>query len=623
MTPGSRFGRFARTLETYVALPLFALLSLAAIWIATLHFVDVEREAARNAASDATREQLDTYEAQMVRSLTAIDQTLKVVAYSVQMNGPRAALPALRTQGLLPPGLLFQVSVSDRDGRIVDSNPPTPAPDISQEAYFTAHATGKAGASFVSAPIHAVAGQEALLYFTRGIKDGSGRFAGVAIVAVDPAYFTSAYERSRAGERGLLALVGDDGTARSVRIGDKVSAGGRFAIDGLDVLTPRATAPDGVVRYGGAHRLHGFPLTAVVGLAADEQMAAFEQHRRTYILAASAASALLLVVVALISAWSWQLAKARRRERRAQETYQAASEASLDAVFVLRGVAGHDGHAADFLVEDSNRRAELLTGVPKAAQRGRPLVELLPYSRTNGMYDELARVVTGKVAVETEWQAGSGPNTGRWLQRQIVPVQDGAVLMVRDITERKQAEESARHMAQHDELTGLPNRSLIRERLDAAVHEAQRGGTHLALAFIDLDGFKAVNDSLGHQAGDVLLQVIGQRMQACLGPGQTLGRLGGDEFVILLPDVADSVADSVPAIGPLLERVLSAVAEPVQIGDQAASVGCSMGVAVYPRDGDDPRTLMTNADAAMYHAKELGKHNFQFYQPGMNAAVAD
>jgi diguanylate cyclase (GGDEF)-like protein len=611
----------ARALETHVALPLFALLPLLAIWVATFHFIDTERRAAIDAAHDAAREQLDTYEAQVARNLNAIDQTLKVIKYSVELNGAHAALPTLRAEELLPPGLVFQVAVADRDGKIVDSNPSMPPLDVSRTPYFTVHANGNGNAVFVSQTFGDTARAEPHLHFTRRIDDGYGHFAGIAIVEVDPAYFTSSYERSRAGELGLLALVGSDGVARALRIGDKVSWGQTIPLDGIreEARTPRPTAPDGVERYAGARRLTGFPLTAVVGLADSEQMAQYEQHYGTYLVGATAASSLLIAVVAMISAWSWQVTKARRRERQAQQTYAAASEASPDAFFVLRSVQGTDGTIVDFQVEGSNTRAELFTGIASDALRGQLLGDVLPYYRTNGMWEHLVQVVLEQRVIEAEWQATSGPAAGRWLQRQIVPVDGGAVAMVRDITERKLAEDRIRHMAHHDELTGLPNRSLIRDRLDQAVRNAQRNGGHLALAFVDLDGFKLVNDGLGHNAGDELLKVVGSRMQACLRRTDTLGRLGGDEFVILLPDAGESPL----GLTPVLEKIRQAVTEPVQIGDQSVRVSCSMGVVVYPRDGDDPKTLMMNADAAMYRAKELGSNNFQFYTREMNASVEE
>ena len=620
--PPLRLGRwFGRALETYIALPLFALLPLAAIWIATFHFIEAERVAAADGARDAAREQVETYEAQMARNLNAIDQTLKVVKYAVERDGSGAALASLRRQGLLPPGLVFQVSIADRTGLVVDSHPAAAAQNVAHEPYFTVHEREDGSQPFVSRTRSEPGGPDAHLRFTRRINDGYGRFAGIAIVEVDPAYFTSSYDRAREGELGLLALVGDDGVARVLRIGDQVSWGQHIALGRFGEKIGRAapTAPDGVLRYASVRALHGFPLTVLVGLAKHEQMAVFEQHRANYLAAAVAASTLLVALVAMISAWSWQLAKARRRERRAHETYAAASEASLDAFFVLRSVTGPDGVIVDFRVEHTNSRAEQVTGIAKEALLGRLMGDLLPFYRVNGMFAQLVKVVTEGRALETEWQPRTGPATGHWLRRQIVPVEGGAVAMVRDITERKRAEERIRHMAHHDELTGLPNRTLIRDRLDEAVRNARRSGGQLALAFVDLDGFKLVNDGLGHNAGDELLQVVGTRMQACLRRTDTLGRLGGDEFVILLPAVAQDPL----ALTPLLEQIRQAVTEPVQIGGQAVQVSCSMGVVMYPRDGDDPKTLMMNADAAMYRAKELGSNNFQFYTREMNASVEE
>ncbi len=622
LPPAPRLSRLlGHALETYIALPLFALLPLVAIWITAFHFIAAEREAAVAEAREATRELVDTYEAQMVHRLTAIDQTLKLLKYAAEQHGPEAAIDELRREGLLPPAPAFVVGIADRDGRIVASNPARRPLDVSHEPFFTAHRDSETAAPFVSQAGSDAARAEPHLHFSRRIDDAAGRFAGIAIVAVAPAYFTDAYERSREGELELVGLVGNDGVARALRVGDKVSWGQQVALGSMasDALDPHPTAPDGVARYVSMRRLHGFPLAAAVGLAESEEMAEYEERRGSFLAAAVVASALLIAVVGMISAWSWQLSKARRRERRAQETYAAASEASLDAFFVLRSVLDADGKVADFLVEETNTRAEQVTGVPKAQLRGRLLGELLPFYRMNGMFEELVSVVVDGKAVETEWQAATSPAVGRWLQRQIVPVEGGAVAMVRDITERKQAEERIRHLAHHDELTGLPNRSLIRDRLDQAVLNAQRNGKHLALAFVDLDGFKLVNDGLGHSAGDELLKVVGRRMQACLRRNDTLGRLGGDEFVILLPDVSDNAL----ALTPVLEKIRQAVTEPVPIGDQAVQVSCSMGVVIYPRDGDDPKTLMMNADAAMYRAKDLGSNNFQFYTREMNASVEE
>jgi diguanylate cyclase (GGDEF)-like protein/PAS domain S-box-containing protein len=605
-------------LETYVSLPLFALLLIVAGWFAVLQMIDAERSAAREAALDATRELVDTYEAQMARSLSGIDQTLRVLKYAVELNGPTGALPALQGQGLLPHGLVFHVTITDAEGRVVASNPNAGARDLSSMPWFAWHRTASRDAPYVSETDVDELG-EAHVHFSRRINDGAGRFAGVAVVAVDPAYFTSSYERSRQGERGLLGLAGQDGLVRALRVGEQVGWGQRIDPTPADAVGLRAIGADSELRYSSTRALNGFPLVALVGLSQTEQMNGFEQQRRAWLLGASAATALLLGVVTLVSAWSWQLAKARRRERRAQQTYAAASEASLDAFFVLRSVPGPDGAVLDFLVETANSRAEQLTGLSKEQMAGQRMSVTLPAPLGASIFEDLAAVARDGVPREAEWLAHALPVPDRWLHRQVVPVEGGVVAIMRDITERKLTEQRIRHLAHHDDLTGLPNRSLLRDRLGQAIRDAERKGGAVGLAFIDLDGFKLVNDGLGHNAGDELLKVVGARMGRCLRRTDTLARFGGDEFVILLPDLTGDPM----AITPLLERVRQAVTEPVLVEGQEVQVSSSIGVAFYPRDGADTNTLMMNADAAMYRAKDLGNNNVQFYASEMNASVEE
>ncbi|NNG23578.1 bifunctional diguanylate cyclase/phosphodiesterase [Telluria aromaticivorans] len=619
-SPPARRTAFARLLgrglETHISLPLFALVLIAALWFATFHVIGTEERAARGAAHDATRELVDTYEAQMARSLSGIDQTLRVMQYAVVMNGPNEALGAMSAKGLLPPGLVFQVAITNDAGRILASNPRTSSGgDVSRASWFTFHRDRDGDAPYVS---ETIGRDEPHVVFSRRINDADGRFAGVATVAVDPAFFTSSYEHSRQGERGLLGMAGGDGVVRAVRTGEQVRWGQRIVIGKADQVVLAPSPLDGESRYRSVRPLNGFPLVAMVGLSESEQMAAFHQQRRAWLLGASAGSALLAIVVSLISAWSWQLAKARRRERLAQETYAAASEASLDAFFVLRTVMGAGGEVADFIIETTNTRAEQLTALSKADMEGKPMSVMLPTYLGSGIFGELAAVAIDGVAREAEWMAHLPHNPDCWLHRQVVRVEGGVVAIVRDITERKRAEQRIRHLAHHDDLTGLPNRSLLRDRLGQAIRDAERKRTSVGLAFIDLDGFKLVNDGLGHNAGDELLKVVGERMGLCLRRNDTLARFGGDEFVILLPDLSGDPM----AITPLLEKVRQAVTEPVEVEGQEVQVSCSMGVVLYPRDGLDANTLMMNADAAMYRAKE-NKNSFQFYASEMNASVEE
>jgi diguanylate cyclase (GGDEF)-like protein len=171
-----------------------------------------------------------------------------------------------------------------------------------------------------------------------------------------------------------------------------------------------------------------------------------------------------------------------------------------------------------------------------------------------------------------------------------------------------------KHQATHDALTGLPNRSLLEDRLKQAISYADRFNRMVTVVFIDLDGFKLINDSLGHQTGDDLLKVIAERMLTCVRSVDTVVRLGGDEFVIVLPEQGE-------AIIPTLQRIQQAIAQPVLLGSQTLQVSGSIGLAIYPADGADAATLLMNADAAMYRAKELGRNNYQFYAAELNSRI--
>ena len=185
-----------------------------------------------------------------------------------------------------------------------------------------------------------------------------------------------------------------------------------------------------------------------------------------------------------------------------------------------------------------------------------------------------------------------------------------------DITDRKLAEQRIAHMAHHDALTGLPNRVLLRDRIQQAIAHAHRDGTQLAVLFLDLDRFKTINDSLGHQLGDRLLQSVASRILVCVREGDTVARVGGDEFVIAIPGLG-SAADA-SAVG---SKILEVLASAFHLNGSDLHVSGSIGISLYPSDGADAETLMRNADTAMYHAKDSGRGKLQFFTQHMNVAA--
>lgn len=180
------------------------------------------------------------------------------------------------------------------------------------------------------------------------------------------------------------------------------------------------------------------------------------------------------------------------------------------------------------------------------------------------------------------------------------------------------ANEQLRNVALYDSLTGLPNRFLLRDRLDQAVSRAGRNGKSFALMFVDLDKFKPVNDSFGHRVGDMLLKAVAGRLEGCVRKDDTVARTGGDEFVVVLHQIGH--ADEAAMIS---NKILEALSRPFHVENHELDISCSIGIGVYPRDGEDLNTLMNNADAAMYSAKRTGRSKFQFFVPGqMDVSVS-
>jgi diguanylate cyclase (GGDEF)-like protein/PAS domain S-box-containing protein len=189
---------------------------------------------------------------------------------------------------------------------------------------------------------------------------------------------------------------------------------------------------------------------------------------------------------------------------------------------------------------------------------------------------------------------------------------------IRDITTRKKAEALMIHSSEHDFLTGLPNRMLLSDRVNQAIRLAIRHKKKVAVLFLDLDGFKHINDSLGHPTGDKLLQSVGKRLVDCVRGSDTVSRQGGDEFVVLLSEEDDSEDVSVTA-----KRMLRAVAEAHFVDQHDLHVTCSVGVSLYPDDGLNAETLIKNADTAMYQAKENGRQTYQYFKPAMNVRAVE
>jgi diguanylate cyclase (GGDEF)-like protein len=507
--PGRLRQRLQRLVEPHVIYPAITLLVLAVIWIVTVDLIRIQRANVRAAAQAAALDRVNTFQAQVLRAVREIDQTLKLVGYAYPQSSPPgsqaagAALSGLHSRGLLPADLLFVVSIVDGNGAVLASTRPAASRTAGASAGLLAALRARDAIWVDQARVDPGSG-DWMVQFARRLTARDGSFVGAAVVGVDASYFVSGYDARLLGYNGLLGVLGTDGRSRVWRSGEHVVAGDPAAYENLlpsqEQIDPLVTLMkdrwDGVVRYTARESLYDYPLAVVVGLSESEQLAAVRQATKSYLWRAAIGSGLLLALMLIVGRLSLQLSRSRARATAAEQRH---------------------------------------------AQR-------------------------------------------------------------------------VEHLAYHDALTALPNRSLFTKLLGQAIRRAQRYQRKLAVAFIDLDRFKQINDTLGHEAGDQLLCEVATRLRGCLRDSDIVARLGGDEFVVLLAEAVEEAQVSAVA-----QKIVGAIAQPFGLLGQELCVTASIGISLYPQDGGDEQTLTKNADVAMYHAKESGRNVFRFYSGRQNS----
>ncbi|HYD96357.1 MAG TPA: EAL domain-containing protein [Noviherbaspirillum sp.] len=303
---------------------------------------------------------------------------------------------------------------------------------------------------------------------------------------------------------------------------------------------------------------------------------------------------------------------AEQAARENEERYRQVVEMSPDAILIERN---------DRIIF-VNQGTLTLLGAPNAEQvKAMPFLQMVPLGwreRMQEKMDEMLAPHNESRSFEGKLVRFDGTLIDVEIRRATFQYggEPAVQTVIHDITRHKDYEEQLRRQALHDALTGLPNRLLLMDRMTQAIAAADRSGEVFHVLFFDLDRFKYVNDTLGHDAGDELLKTITARMGECARKGDTLARLGGDEFVLMLEGIGDD-----DAVAALVSRIMQRICEPVLLGTQEVSVTCSIGISVYPRDARDPFTLLKYADTAMYHAKEKGRNGVQHYAAEMHSRV--
>ncbi|MCB9958589.1 MAG: EAL domain-containing protein [Rhodospirillaceae bacterium] len=301
-------------------------------------------------------------------------------------------------------------------------------------------------------------------------------------------------------------------------------------------------------------------------------------------------------------------ARMTRRTAEAAERFRVLTDCTFEGVLILR----------DGIIIDHNSAAEMLTRTPTERLVGTPFLNWVsPDDRDRRSVAVALTDPAQPCQTQIERPGGNVLDveiTGRHIT--LHDGKPGQVVAIRDISARRQSEERIRFLATHDPLTDLPNRRLFTELTEKVIAQVRRSGDHFAILVLDLDGFKIVNDTHGHDAGDVLIQTVARRISDSVRDSDVVARFGGDEFVIL----QTSTAQPTNAL-TLSRRLMDTISQPIRLADAEVSIGVSIGVALHPGDGEHLDDLLRNADTAMYRAKADGKGAYRFFEPAMDAEL--
>jgi diguanylate cyclase (GGDEF)-like protein len=537
------------------------------------------------------------------------------------------------------------ISIIDAQGRLANGSRTAAnvGLDLSDRDYYRHLSRDSDGGLFISGPTRNRTTGIWMIYFTRRLEAHRGDFLGVVLAGVPIQYFEQVFGSVELARRESFLLARRDGTVMvrhpdtSRRAGHAIPAsspwhrtvaqgGGNYV--GADDL-------DGITRMVAVHPLRDIPL--VVDAAIREEAALVTWRRQAVVMGGGAI---------IIFAYAGYLMLISRRQFLRLKASRASLQQHNDELRTLSDeLVSSQLHMADLtheletilatmdqglmmvdgagIVVQCNGQAMRLLDLPEELIAARPAFSaVLEYQwstngsgREDGSFEAFARK---RLVVDRPHTQELRRPDGRVLEVRSIPLAAGGfVRTYTDISQRKAAEDKVHYLAHHDDLTRLVNRIAFRERLQQAIGMARASGRGLAVLYLDLDHFKQINDTRGHDAGDRVLAEAAQRMCASVRTVDTVARLGGDEFAIILPFL-----DSQEAAAQLATRLVACLSEPYPMGEDALRIGVSIGIAIFPRDGATVDTLLQAADAALYDAKRSGRNTFRFYAADALAATA-
>jgi diguanylate cyclase (GGDEF)-like protein len=574
---------------------------------------DIDVAARGNAAALARG-----YAEHLSRMLEAVDQTILHVRYEWGLASGRLQLESASEEGLFPPTSLFFVAIADRHGDLVTSTiADSERLNVAEKSYFKAHQHSDSDTLYFAPPGFTRGIGANVLQFSRRISGSDGSFQGVILAAVAPNYLTANYDTTTLGDNGFLGIIGSDHAIRVTRIGRTVHSAETPAFsetpeflsgNGSEFFDGNRWFVDKRSRYLAWEPVKGYPILAMTGLDKEQVFTSYKAYRRSAIAVASMATTILAVLTLIAMGFVLRLAWRKHELEAIRAAYRMATEVGNEGFYIARPVRGEGNAVLDFEMVDCNQRGVDFFKLRREEVVGHR-VSRLPYGEALHEGQEILRdaIDTGFAEAEVQVPETLGLTT-KWLHVKAVRVADEVAITLYDISGEKAHIGELERRSHVDSLTGLFNRYWIRAYLPDVVEKARASGELLAVLHVDIDGFKAINDTMGSPCGDELLRAAAERLRAVVRPQDNVIRAGSDEFIILLEGLVHS-----EEAASVAERAVQAFEQGFRLSQGLHTVGASVGISLFPKDATDAETLLRHADIAMFSAKKSRKGTYRFY----------
>lgn len=607
------------TPAVFTAWLLFTMAVALIGWGVVLANLQQTRKAAEQHAFLEAAALARTHADRLFRSINTIDQITHHIRIEWALSGGQLRLEQIKEVGTFPLPSMYYVTLVDRDGMPFSSTLPNfKQVSLGDRRYFLRQKYAESDDLDIDEPMLGRMSGTNVVHFSRRLTSPDGTFAGVVMVSVPISFFPRNYDAILLGKNGLLGVAGENNTFHIVRVGDKVlppenplftSAPNLGASNGSVLLDGKTWFKDQRSRFLGWEHLNGYPLIALVGMDEADTLAQYREGRRLAIQYAAFATVALGFLTAIAIALTAELAWRKHRLGLTQATYRLATEEGSEGFYIVQPVSDRQGVITDFHIIDCNQQGAGFFNLQRNELVGKAVSLFSSRVNIEPFINRLRRALDQGIYESEIDVPPDSPLRLSWAHVKIIRSGGNLAVRLRDISEAKAHVRELRRRGNEDVLTSLPNRHWIQGYLPEAIKHAEEAHISLALLFIDLDGFKKVNDTAGHAAGDELLQHAAQRLMDAIRPHDKVVRFGGDEFVVIVENVEHRIDAAHVA-----DRVQQAFSQPFRLSQGTHTVGTSIGIALFPTDAQDAAALLEKADIAMYSVKTNGKHGYQFYE---------